>query len=863
MPGEVEGFIGTEEVVLKNAATETTLQLLVQAVNAANPNKGSAARLQKMYEDAVKGTTQQQYKNLKNLKEENDKREDLNKLLDEEKEKRRKFIEDLDGMSMTLGRGFVTVFSAATPKLADLTSALSGIPILGPVIGALGQVSQDTIDNFRQLSTVGADLGDNLTDVRHAAAFAGLSLDDFRNAIVNNAKTIAALEGDSTRGIQRFTRLSNYIMTNVQPSLAKLGFSMDETAQGMTTYIELQQQIGRSQRMTDLDLRLGTTEYLYELDLLSRATGLQRRELMDMQRRQLQDKNIKNVLLGMETETRKEYQRLLPALEAAGVNTEVFAKLVASNGRGLDETSRNYARLYPEIARQAAAFKQNRGSYEDTVAAFEAAAESARSQDKAVYDLASTLGVLGKTYLDPIREMAGVGKIAKEVDTAAKAQLDAVETASKSAANVDQTLLNLRNTFMSYLSPVLETFLNSVGGFSGLMDPNSEHGKRLKEFMTQVGNYFEKLSNVMKTEGVTSMFSTIANDIVDALVPVLGRAIYELFTNPYVLGTIGLAFSAAIAKAMIVSKISSMVGGGGVSGGVGRGAATLGTGVGRGARGLGTGIGQGIGGLLSSSMQGLATGLAAFANPKILLGASIFSGSIAIIGGGLSAASYLLGRSLPTLVDGMKSIETLDGTKLTDAGAGLAAVGAGLAVFGTMGTLGTVGSVIGSVVDGIAGLFGAKSPVEKLQEFATVGNELGKSAEGFKSFKLAITDMPLGNLNFTNSQLANLDIGTAKIKKLGTQLAAVRTEMKSISNPSITETVSSAIKDIGATISAKLGGTEPGEKSVEQLMTELNTKVDRLNINMVNLVAIQERVAPSVEKTATYAKRNAGNIRPG
>lgn len=865
MPGEVEGFIGSEEVVLKNAATETTLQLLVQAVNAANPNKGNAGRLQKMYEESLKKSNDGHVAALKKLKEEEKERDNINKLLDKEQDKRKKFIDDLDGVSRVLGRGFTAIFATATPKLADLTNALSGIPILGPIIGAFGQAAQDSIDNFRTLSSVGADLGNDINAVRFAAVDAGLSLDDFKNIVMNNATVLAGLEGNAATGVKRFAALSGSIQREVQPRLERLGFTMEETASGLVNYIDLQTQLGRAQKMTDMELRMGSEEYLMELDQLARATGLQRKEVMELQKQQLADKNVKNVMLGMSEAQRKEYQRTLTALKAAGGNTDIFAKLVASGGRGLDNVSRSYARLYPEIARQAAAFSQNRGTFEGTAAAFNAGQRAASGMNTAFYRNTALLGVLGKETNQAATEMAGMKVMAESLTDAERAQIEAVENAEKAAAGVDRTLLNLRNIFMSYLEPALKKFLDSVGGFAGLMDTEKGAGKKLKEFMERVGNYFKSLFDTLSSEngGVGAMFKQIGTDIVDVLVPVMGEALFKLFTHPTVLTAMGLAFTAAIGmavvKAMVMSKITGMMGGG-----AGAGSASAGRGVGRGAASLGTGIGQGLGGLTSGILSGIAKGLEAFSNPKVLIGATMLGASITVIGAGIAGASWLLGKSLPTLAEGMKSLEDLDGEKLKSVGIGVAAVGGGLLAFGSASVIGSVTSAFGSLVDGIAGMFGAKSPIEKLKEFAVVGNELGKSAEGFTAFKMAITDMPLQNLSFTDKQLENLDIGTAKLRRLSGTLASVREEMKSISSPSITEAVTGAIKDIGTTITAKLGGDKVAkEKTVETLMTDLNSKVDRLNNNMANLVAIQERVAPSVEKTATYAKRNSGNLRPG
>ncbi|MEK9913461.1 MAG: hypothetical protein VW580_06010, partial [Flavobacteriaceae bacterium] len=69
---------------------------------------------------------------------------------------------------------------------------------------------------------------------------------------------------------------------------------------------------------------------------------------------------------------------------------------------------------------------------------------------------------------------------------------------------------------------------------------------------------------------------------------------------------------------------------------------------------LGKNLGGFIGGLGEGIMKGFAAGLSAFANPKILLGAGIFSGAILAIGAALAGATWLMGKALPSLSEGLE-----------------------------------------------------------------------------------------------------------------------------------------------------------------------------------------------------------------
>ena len=67
-------------------------------------------------------------------------------------------------------------------------------------------------------------------------------------------------------------------------------------------------------------------------------------------------------------------------------------------------------------------------------------------------------------------------------------------------------------------------------------------------------------------------------------------------------------------------------------------------------------VGKGAGMLL----RGIAMGLAAFANPAVLIGAGALGLSILAIGVGVAGAAWITGKALPTFTKGLKGFEDLD-----------------------------------------------------------------------------------------------------------------------------------------------------------------------------------------------------------
>ena len=221
------------------------------------------------------------------------------------------------------------------------------------------------------------------------------------------------------------------------------------------------------------------------------------------------------------------------------------------------------------------------------------------------------------------------------------------------------------------------------------------------------------------------------------------------------------AFKIASAAVSFGSKITGMIGGGGVAtaaGGAGnagsavaKGGAgftktianagtsigsaikSLGQGIGSAIQGLAEGIGKGvaavgkgIGTALGGILKGLASGLAAFANPAILLGAGILGGAITLIGAGIAGAAWIMGSALPTFAEGLDSFANIDGDNLVNVAKGIGAIGLAMAAMGAGGAAGSIGTAVSGVVDGIAGFFGADDPLDKINEFAAYDFDVAK-----------------------------------------------------------------------------------------------------------------------------------------
>ena len=107
---------------------------------------------------------------------------------------------------------------------------------------------------------------------------------------------------------------------------------------------------------------------------------------------------------------------------------------------------------------------------------------------------------------------------------------------------------------------------------------------------------------------------------------------------------------------------------------------------------------------------GVAAGILGGMLPLMLLG----SVAIAALGAALIPFAYaaeMAAGAFGMFINDVIKISLVDGANLILVGAGLAAIGAGLVAM-------TGGGLIGSLLEGIGSLFGAKSPMEKVTDFA-------------------------------------------------------------------------------------------------------------------------------------------------
>ena len=713
-----------EEVQISNVggdgvASEVTLQRLVTAMEAMAKKSGidsksQAAKLQKLYNQEVD-------KSSKATKEQTGATQEQTTATKDATQETNKFARSLGG-AVAKGLGALYQSSVGLTKAfwnnnTSIEGFASQLPLIGGLLGQLGGVADESIDSFRSLSASGASFGGSITEMRNAAASMGISLGEMNQLFTTNASALAVLGGTVEAGAVRFQRMNKNIKaTGDFRSLMEMGFSVEEVNNGMADYIELQSRMGRLQGRSTAELADGSANYLRQIDLLARVTGKTREQAQAALDAQAADSVARTLLNQFDQNTeegQRQFNNLTSSLalldEVGGGTAEALKGMLTEN---LTPAAGRFMAMLGDSGDtvHAAMMEVGRGANPQVMLdAFKNA--GGKLEEFAGADAAGRVAIIRalREAGDPMADyLDGAGQLLR-MSNISYAEAQAQQDAARAADNAStQAMLTFEQNQREVSAALHKAFvasgvLDAIGaGLSAMAPLLTGIATSLTEFSAKVANgeWFSAITGVL-TDGLSGLWNNAG--VIGALVAGIG----VLFASKAAAGALTRGIGA---------RISGMFSGGGGESSTGsspRGRANAGRGAGNAMANIGGGIGKGLGGIL----KGLAGGIMAFANPAVAIGAAGLAASIVLIGGAIAGATWMVGKSLPTMAEGMKSFEELDGAALIDAGKGMGAVALGMAAFGAGSAVAGLGNLVGSVTNGIAGLFGAEDPLEKIKKF--------------------------------------------------------------------------------------------------------------------------------------------------
>ena len=790
-----------------NAATEATLLRLLDAFKGKKDGaSGEEAKLKELANRALKTNTG---------------------LIDESSTSQSYANKNISGMSTA-----AKTATSSISKLGELGSTLaSGVFSLAVSAGTqFVKLFTDSLDAFRETSSVGASFNNDLIQLRVAAANAAMPLDEFTSMVGKNSKLMGALGGTVTQGATAFANMSKEIRTSdFGQQMQGLGMTTGDINDYLSGYLEIQQRSGKLNKQIGDEERAGAQAYMVEMDKLTKVTGVSRQQSQDALRTAMKDGRSLNLASKLSGQALANFQAGLTLMNttmdpaAVGSLTNMmsgvidpgdrFAKMLSQASPGIMGFQRALGKGELSVREQIAGYKEQESAIGDYLSGF---SEEQIARDANLKQLKEYQASLAK-YKEMNIEQAEAEQASKNEITTAMGSMrqifDNIIGKMTSAFLTGDTfkkiqagLTSISEKFLQYAPKIGDMFANLITDIDGAFNSSgsvwdglsSAFAKLFDKITPIVSNLFKSLLQGMmggdKTKKKADLqsnksalenklknaggFNSIdpkdvaaLNDINDQLANIdsspmgdLSKILKDMFPilEPIqkVISGISWAFDhwkeILIGGGLIIGLTSLTGLLGGASTGLGGVVVSLGKGIGELISSIGKGLGTAIGGLMS----GLSTGLLAMANPAILIGAGILSGSIIAIGAGIAGATWIMGKALPTFAEGMKPFQELDGGNLLKVGAGIGAIGAAIAAMGVGSAVGGIGSMLGGLADGISSLFGSKTPFDKLQEFSKLNidsERIKYNADGVVAFSTAMAALGAGGaVSSLGSLVSNL-----------------------------------------------------------------------------------------------------------
>ena len=618
-----------DDAVLQNAATEATLKKLVDALG--GRGSGTGAKVADTAKKSAKGLEDLR-KQSKNTENQFEKLQNRSKVLSQG-------IKDFGHSLMVTGRKFGDLVQPLASVMSKLNPSMA--LFYGSILALVNEVDRQ-VDVFRELSQQGADFGAGIFGSRMAAIEAGLSLDLFKEQVLANTGTFGLLGGSVSRGVKVFTNVSRNIQRDFQPTLSRLGFTMLETSDYITDYLEIQTSLGKAQQMSQEDLTDGSKDYLLQLDMLSRVTGQSRKQLSEELKRQGQDLRLKSLMATMDKDAQANLQAIVAGLGNVDPKLKsAIEEMVVTGGAPVSEFGRMLASTSPELVNLAAGVRNGSVSSAEFAAGMRRAAAGANANRESLQGLATAAAITGNDMYLAQASLLSLTEYQSQATEATKQQQEAQNDATKALTNFDSQMQKFRNALINLISPALE----AVGfGLSAMSDvitvvtmPFSYLGKQLDKINIDFGQFGQALKIALGTlllYGMARGSAAIVKGGMNMGSKVLG------------MGSNLMSGSSTAAPAAAAGKTA----------------------------------GSGVAGKMLSAGGAVASAKAI----------GILSLAVVGIGAALAGATWLMGGALEKLGTGLGKVADVDGDRLKSVGEGVKALASAMAVFGSTGGFGQI-----------------------------------------------------------------------------------------------------------------------------------------------------------------------------
>ena len=370
-------------------------------------------------------------------------------------------------------------------RIRDFSDAIFGST---NIVSRFAGYVDGVIDDFRTLSSVGASFNNSLFDMVTSSANAAMTFDGFTDMIRSNSTELARFAGTVTNGAKFLGEFSRDIRLGIGNDFFAMGMTIQDINEGLVGFMTIESMRTRRSLRNDAATQESATNYIRQLNLLSKLTGKQasalEQDIMAMQT----DTKTRNIFAEIErtrgVAARQEAEAIY-ALQKNVLPGFEDALLDLSDGVAQSDIGRALENMAPGIT----AFQQRLAQggmsleeYQSGMSQFGSRInEYARSIDGAT--------------LDVYRQSGGfVGELARLSDSAY--QFNQLMLLDPAAARREQnrrdrltaTLGKFEQAVIAVRRAFLDAFLNSA-------------------FVTKLGEFGQELIDMFDTSSGNSPFS--------------------------------------------------------------------------------------------------------------------------------------------------------------------------------------------------------------------------------------------------------------------------------------------------------------------------------------------------------------------
>lgn len=190
---------------------------------------------------------------------------------------------------------------------STLTDFASEIPFIGTLLAPLTGVIDNTVDTYREFSTIGGTAGKSLYDFSKMAAEANMPMNDFRQLVMENSQSMKLFGSTTTEGMRNLSALSKEFRKGPGEALRQLGFTSTELNETLIDLAELNSNIFTMGRIRDKITAKSAADLSNTLFDLSAITGKRRDQLKDEMKQAASDYRARVAMTSMSEDEQKRF----------------------------------------------------------------------------------------------------------------------------------------------------------------------------------------------------------------------------------------------------------------------------------------------------------------------------------------------------------------------------------------------------------------------------------------------------------------------------------------------------------------------------------------------------------------------------